>query len=73
MSKAFNKKGHSKSTFPQNFQFLTPLRPLVRPCSFYRYPPRPPTSQRTFALVSYPLPPSLSQKKFGDAYDAYFE
>ena len=44
-----------------------PPPPLFVPVSFTCIPP-----QRTFALVSYStLPPS--QKKFWDAYDAYFE
>ena len=31
--------GHSKSTFVQNFQFLTlPFSPLVHPYLFYMYP-----------------------------------
>ena len=46
-------RGHSKSTFARNFQFLTPLPPLFVPVRFTcTLPP-----QRTFTLVSYPLPP----------------
>lgn len=30
-------RGHSKSTFAQNFQVLTHLPPLVRPLSLYMY------------------------------------
>ena len=50
--------GHSKSTFARNFHFLTPS-PLFVPVFFTCNPP-----QRTFALVSYPLPhpPFLSEK-----------
>ena len=67
---------HSKSMFARNFQFLNPLPP-VPSCSFYMYP-IPLNPQHTFALVSYPpppppLPPLPSQKKFCNAYDAYFE
>ena len=50
--------GHSKSTFAQNFQFLTPFLPLFL---FILHVPPP---QPTFALVSYP-----SQKTFRDAYE----
>ena len=58
-AKTFNKnsiswaRGHSKSTFARNFQFLTPVPPLFVPVRFTCTPP-PPTPQRTFALASYP-------------------
>ena len=68
---------HSKSTFARNFQFLTPPLLLFFSSRFTCTPPhptpphhRPSSSNLTFALVSYPFP---SEKKFLDAYDAYFE
>ena len=49
------KRGHSKSTFTRNFQFLTPLSP----CSSLPVLHVPP--QRPFALVSYPLSKNVPQ------------
>ena len=60
--------GHSKSTFTQNFQFLTPL-PLVHSCSFYMYPPNAPSPQ-TYVWCNKLNPPL---KNFRDVYDVYFE
>ena len=70
-------RGHSKSTFAQNFQFLTPLPP----CSFLFI--LPPIPQHMFALVScHPPPPPkkcfamlmmlISNKKFvGEKREKY--
>ena len=56
-----NLGGHSKSTFARNFQFLTPSPSLVKKKKFlFVLHVIPPFPQRTFALVSYPLP--LSKK-----------
>ena len=52
--------GAFKKYVRSKFANFDPPLPLVRPYSFYKYPPK-----HTFALVSYPPPPpSLSKKKF---------
>ena len=50
------------STFSPNFQFLTPLSPLVRPCLFYISPLSP-------YIRFSELPPPLSKKKFCHIYE----
>ena len=59
-------RGHSKSTFAQNFQFLTPLPPFFVPVHFTPHP-------STYVRFSELPPPSSSQKMFRDAYDAHFK
>ena len=68
--------GHSKSTSAWNFQFLTPLSPN---CLFLFVLHAPPPSTYIHFIESSPThpppqsPPLPSQKKFRNAYDAYFE
>ena len=47
-------RGHSKSTFAQNFQFLTSPPLLVPSCSFYMQP-SPPLTQVRFSELHPPL------------------
>ena len=44
--------GHSKSTFTQNFQFLTPSSPLFIPVHFTCTHPMPPPPKRMFGVMS---------------------
>ena len=61
----YDLRGHSKSMFAWNFQFLTLLRPLFVPVHFTCTPP--PSMYVDFSE----LPPC--QKKFHNAYDTYFK
>ena len=58
-------RGHSKSTY------VRPDLPVFDPPRSFPFVLHVTPPQRTFALVSYPSP--SPQKKFRDAYYAYFE
>ena len=68
-------RGHSKSMFARNFQFLTHPPPFPSsPCSFLfvLHVPSPSPPPSMYVRFSE-LPSPSSRKKFRDAYDACFE